>query len=246
MRAARALCCGDVRAERAPRVRGVHEAARTSLILGQCATCGSDCATLRALLCPARPHEVRRVVLARREAHVDPGGAPARTRPERRLLLGARGNGERYRDEFGNAVPVARRDGPQRKRRLTRTIWSVRWGIRPHQPVSQSESKLLYYTLLKTEHMVHTHTRWSSQACWWNLGFLFFWQASHFRIFFSSLRFRLSSCWRRSWTVRQPFIQRKLNSSLSCSLHRNSFHPMTKMSHHSLPYSHRHSCRRIA
>eukprot|EP00964_Phaeocystis_antarctica_P001515 scaffold807_cov67-Phaeocystis_antarctica.AAC.6 len=148
VRAARALCCGDVRAERAPRVRGVHEAARTSLILGQCATCGSDCATLRALLCPARPHEVRRVVLARREAHVDPGGAPARTRPERRLLLGARGNGERYRDEFGNAVPVARRDGPQRKRRLTRTIWSVRWGIRPHQPVSQSESIALQDILL--------------------------------------------------------------------------------------------------
>ena len=60
-RATRTLCCDDVNAERAPRARGVHEAPWSTLgvhvahFRPMCLTAwNSACATLRALLCPAR------------------------------------------------------------------------------------------------------------------------------------------------------------------------------------------------
>jgi hypothetical protein len=74
----------------------------TSPIFARCASSpGTACATLRALLCPARaPREVRRVVLAGREARVDPGGASARARPARRALEGGYLVPERLRTKF--------------------------------------------------------------------------------------------------------------------------------------------------
>ena len=90
-----------MRAERAPRVRGVHEGLRVTLdvhVAHFCPMCLTGhcpeqpaCATLRALLITPRtgPNEVQRAVLAGRVTRVDPGGAPARARRPRRLSEGS-------------------------------------------------------------------------------------------------------------------------------------------------------------
>ena len=66
--------------------------------------------------------------------------------------------------------------------------------------VSQSVSQSVTTTLLPTEHMAHTHTLVFSFFERGGISASFvFWQGSHFRMmFFFTLRFHLSSCWRRS------------------------------------------------
>ena len=86
-RAARALCFDDVRAERAPRVCGVHEGLRGTLDVHVPRRPFSSDVPHRLeqpappyvpYYVPHGPHEVRRVVLAGRVTRVDPWGAPAR------------------------------------------------------------------------------------------------------------------------------------------------------------------------
>ena len=95
-RAARALCGDDVRAECPSRVRGVHEGLRGTLGV-HVVHFPPMCLTARInqpgppyepYYAPHGPHEVRRAVLAGREARVDPGGAPARARRPRRRMVG--------------------------------------------------------------------------------------------------------------------------------------------------------------
>ena len=85
----------DVRAERAPRVRGVHEA-----LWGMPGVHVAHFNPMRLpawnslhppkspVMPPHGPHVTLRVVLGGREAQVDPSGAPARDRPARRQLDG--------------------------------------------------------------------------------------------------------------------------------------------------------------
>lgn len=69
----------------------------------------------------------------------------------------------------------------------------------PSASQSVRESVTILYSPKNGAHGPHSRALVFSSVLVENLGILFFWQASHFRMFFSSLRFRLSSCWRRSY-----------------------------------------------